>query len=152
MVKWLKCHQVFYYTNIIQTNYTVTLSTTRKVRVRKVCNTRLVLTSSWTAARSELCCLYHYLSKSSQASSTVSPAPSYHSGLKILLLAIKALNLAPLYLSELLHMHTPLHSQNLFCHPDPTASALLTTTGFQAFSHSAQRLWNSLSHNIFWLN
>lgn len=111
----------FFTTLILYTlNYKVILSTTGKGRVRKVCNTRLVLTlclSLWTAARSDLCCLYHYRSKSSQASSTASPSPSYHSGFKILLLALKALNLAPLYLSELLHIHTLPHSQNLFCHP-----------------------------------
>ena len=65
---------------------------------------------------------------------------------KILLLTFKILhNLAPSYLAELIHTHTPsrtLRSSStiqLF-----TPSANLTTMGSRAFSRSAPSLWNSL--------
>uniref|UniRef100_A0A671V9K1 Reverse transcriptase domain-containing protein n=1 Tax=Sparus aurata TaxID=8175 RepID=A0A671V9K1_SPAAU len=69
---------------------------------------------------------------------------------KTLLLTFKILhNLAPSYLAELIHAHTPsrtLRSSStiqLF-----TPSANLTTMGSRAFSRSAPSLWNSLPLDI----
>ena len=67
---------------------------------------------------------------------------------KILLLTFLH-NLAPSYLAELIHIHTPsrtLRSSStiqLF-----TPSANLTTMGSRAFSQSAPSLWNSLPPDI----
>ena len=69
---------------------------------------------------------------------------------KILLLTFKILhNLAPSYLSELIHIYTPSRtlrssSTNQLFAP----SANLTTMGSRAFSRSAPRLWNSLPPDI----
>ena len=65
---------------------------------------------------------------------------------KILLLTFKAIhNLAPTYLSDLLHVVTPsrsLRSSSSIHLSVP--SARLTTMGSRAFSRSAPKLWNSL--------
>ncbi|CAK6974641.1 uncharacterized protein LOC117442044 isoform X1 [Scomber scombrus] len=69
---------------------------------------------------------------------------------KILLLTCKILhNLAPSYLSELIHIYTPSRtlrssSANQLFAP----SANLTTMGSRAFSRSAPCLWNSLPPDI----
>lgn len=69
---------------------------------------------------------------------------------KILLLTYKSLhNLAPPYLSDLLHPYTPsrtLRSSSLGLLHAP--SARLTTMGHRAFSRVSPRLWNSLPVNI----
>ncbi|KAF7640974.1 hypothetical protein LDENG_00002140, partial [Lucifuga dentata] len=69
---------------------------------------------------------------------------------KILLLTFKALhNLAPPYLSELLHPYTPsrsLRSSSAVLLSVP--SFRLSTMGARAFSCSAPRLWNSLPLHI----
>ncbi|XP_030257910.1 uncharacterized protein LOC115572203 [Sparus aurata] len=69
---------------------------------------------------------------------------------KILLLTFKAIhNLAPPYLSNLLHIATPsrtLRSSSSILLTVPPAR--LTTMGSRAFSRSAPRLWNSLPPEI----
>ncbi|KAF7641542.1 hypothetical protein LDENG_00278210 [Lucifuga dentata] len=73
---------------------------------------------------------------------------------KILLLTSKALhNLAPPYLSELLHPYTPsrsLRSSSAVLLSDPPFR--LSTMGVRAFSCSAPRLWNSLPLHIHQLD
>uniref|UniRef100_A0A3B3B4X7 Reverse transcriptase domain-containing protein n=1 Tax=Oryzias melastigma TaxID=30732 RepID=A0A3B3B4X7_ORYME len=69
---------------------------------------------------------------------------------KLLLLTFKALhNLAPRYLSELLHIYTPVRtlrsSSTLQLSVPPIR---LVTMGSRAFSHSAPTLWNSLPPDL----
>ncbi|KAK0132534.1 hypothetical protein N1851_032613 [Merluccius polli] len=65
---------------------------------------------------------------------------------KILLFTFKAIhNLAPPYLSDLLHVATPTRTLRSSASIHLTVpSARLTTMGSRAFSRSAPRLWNSL--------
>ena len=69
---------------------------------------------------------------------------------KILLLTLKILhNLAPSYLTELIHSHTP--SCTLWSSPTIqlfVPSVNLTTMGSRALSWSAPSLWNSLPPDI----
>ncbi len=72
----------------------------------------------------------------------------YRIDFKILLLTFKALhNLAPPYLTDLLHIYTPpctLRSS----HSLSLVSPRLNTLGARTFSHAAPRLWNSLPLQI----
>jgi len=72
----------------------------------------------------------------------------YRIDFKILLLAFKSLNgLSPLYLKELLHVHTPvLRSTNLLLLDVPRSR--LKTKGDQTFSIAAPNLWNNLQVHI----
>ncbi len=74
----------------------------------------------------------------------------YRVEFKILLLTYKALhNLAPQYLSQLLHVYTPsraLRSSSSISLVVPRIR--LTTMGARSFSYTAPRLWNSLPLNI----
>ncbi|KAK0151427.1 hypothetical protein N1851_007280 [Merluccius polli] len=65
---------------------------------------------------------------------------------KILLFTFKAIhNLAPSYLSDLLHVATPSRTLRSSASIHLTVpSARLNTMGSRAFSRSAPRLWNSL--------
>ncbi|KAK0141394.1 hypothetical protein N1851_021597 [Merluccius polli] len=69
---------------------------------------------------------------------------------KILLHTFKAIhNLAPPYLSDLLHTATSTHSLRSSSSIHLTVpSARLTTMGSRAFSRSAPKLWNSLPSDI----
>uniref|UniRef100_A0A3Q3FPG6 Reverse transcriptase domain-containing protein n=2 Tax=Labrus bergylta TaxID=56723 RepID=A0A3Q3FPG6_9LABR len=69
---------------------------------------------------------------------------------KILLLTFKVIhNLAPLYISELLHINIPTHTLRSSSSIQLTAPpARLSTRGSRAFSRSAPHLWNSLPPQI----
>ncbi|KAJ0023088.1 hypothetical protein NQD34_002987 [Periophthalmus magnuspinnatus] len=69
---------------------------------------------------------------------------------KIILLTYKALhNLAPPYLSDLIHISTPARSLRSSSSLHLTVPpARLVTMGSRAFSCSAPLLWNSLPHDL----
>ncbi|KAI5628136.1 hypothetical protein C0J50_12795, partial [Silurus asotus] len=74
----------------------------------------------------------------------------YRVEFKILLLTYKALhNLAPQYLTQLLHVYTPsraLRSSSSISLVAPWIR--LTTMGARSFSYAAPRLWNSLPLDV----
>ncbi|KAF7655728.1 hypothetical protein LDENG_00051610, partial [Lucifuga dentata] len=74
--------------------------------------------------------------------------------LEVLLLTFKALhNLAPPYLSELLHPYTPFRSLRSSSAVLPSVPPFrLSSMGARAFSCSAPRLWNSLPLHIHQLD